>query len=143
MHVCPHIVVIYSIKLFKNKCYLKVRVNSNGHLLRAGRTCARVCAKVELVTYKKNNRQSVNTDYDCILAMLLGSSRNGTLKMTRFSIPTASGTVSVIQNDAKCNLSGLTSPGSLNTRPMCEGQRWIFNLPMILLGYTGSPSSGE
>ena len=80
-----------------------------------------------------NNRLSVTNDYDCILAMLLRSSQNGRLEMTQFSVPTTSGTVSVIRRVAKCNTFGLTAPGSLNTCPMCEGQRWIFNVPTILL----------
>ena len=74
--------------------------------------------------------------------MLIGSSRNGGLEVTQFSKPTTSGTVSVIRRDAKRNTSGLTAPGSLNTCPMCEGQRWIFNVPTILLWYTGPPSLG-
>ena len=48
--------------------------------------------------------------------------------VTQFSVPTTSGTVSVIQRDAMRNTSELTAPGSLNTCPMCEGQRWIFNV---------------
>ena len=68
-------------------------------------------------------RLSVSNDYDCILAMLLGSSKNGRLEVTRFSVLTTFGTVSVIRRDAKRNTSGLTAPGSLNTCPMCEGQR--------------------
>ena len=72
--------------------------------------------------------------------MPLGSSRNGRLEVTQFSVPTTSGTVSVIRRDAKRNTSGLTAPGSLNTCPMCEGQRRIFNVPTILLWYTGPPS---
>ena len=31
--------------------------------------------------------------------------------------------VSVIRRDALCNTSGLTAPGSLNTCPMCKGQK--------------------
>ena len=62
---------------------------------------------------------SVNNDYDCILVMLLGSSRNSRSEVTRFSIPTTSGTVTVIRRDAKRNTFGLTAPGSLNTCPMC------------------------
>ena len=74
--------------------------------------------------------------------MLFGSSRRGSLEVTQFSKPTTSGAVSVIQRDAKRNTSGLRAPGSLNTCPMCEGQRQIFNVPMILLWYTGHPSLG-
>ena len=37
-----------------------------------------------------NNRLSVANDYDCILAMLLGSIRNGRLMVTQFSVPTTS-----------------------------------------------------
>ena len=73
---------------------------------------------------------------------MLGSSRNGILEVTPFSAPFTSGTVSVIRRDALCNTSGLTAPGRLNTCPMCEGQRWIFNVSMILLWYTGPPSLG-
>ena len=51
------------------------------------------------------------------LVMLLGSNRNGRLEVTRFSVPTTSGTVSVIQSNALCNTSVLTAPDSLNTCP--------------------------
>ena len=87
------------------------------------------------VSYKLNNNNwlSVISDYDCYLVMLLGLSRNGRLEATIFSIPTTSVTVSVIQRDANRNTSGLTAPGSLNTSQMCEEQRWIFNVPTILL----------
>ena len=81
-----------------------------------------------------NNQLSVTSDYDSILAMLLGSSRNGRLEVTPFSVPTTFGTVSVTQKDALCNTSRLTAPGSLSTCPMCEG--WIINVPTILLWYT-------
>ena len=65
--------------------------------------------------YKKayNNRLSVTNDYDCILLMLLESSKNGRLEVTQFSVSTTSGTVSVIQRDVKCNTSRLTAPGSI------------------------------
>ena len=89
-----------------------------------------------------NNRMSVTNDYDCILAMLLGSSSNGRLEVTQFSIPATSGTVSVIWRDAKRNTSRLTAPGGLNTCPMCEGQRSIFNEPTMLLWYIGPPCLG-
>ena len=82
----------------------------------------------------------VTNDYDCILAMLPGSSRNGRLEVTSFLVPTTSETVSVIRRDAERNTSRLIAPGSLNTCPMCEGQRRIFNVHMILLWYTGPPS---
>ena len=65
-----------------------------------------------------NNRLSVTNGYDCILEMLLGSSKNGRLEVTQSSVSTISGTVSVIRRDAKSNTSGLTAPGSLNTCPM-------------------------
>ena len=74
--------------------------------------------------------------------MLLESSRKGSLEMTQFLVPTTSGTVSVIWRDAKRNTSGLTAPGSFNTCPMCEGQRLIFNMPIMLLWYTGPSSLG-
>ena len=61
--------------------------------------------------------------------MLPGSSRNGRLEVTRFSVPTTSGTVSATRRDAKGNMSGLTASGSL------ERQRQIFNMPAILLQY--------
>ena len=66
---------------------------------------------------------SVNSDYDCILVMLPGLSRNGRLEVTPFSVSTTSGTVSVIRRDAKRNTSRLmlTAPGCLNACPMCEG----------------------
>ena len=35
-----------------------------------------------------NNRLSVTSDYDCILVMLPGSSKNGRLEVTQFSVPT-------------------------------------------------------
>ena len=44
--------------------------------------------------------QSVTSDYDRILTMLLGSSRNGRLDVTLFSIPTTSGTA------CQCNPEG-------------------------------------
>ena len=74
--------------------------------------------------------------------MILGPSRNGRLEVTQFSVSTTSGTVSVMQGDVLCNSSGLTAPGSLNTYPMFEKQWWMFNLPTILLWYTGPPSLG-
>ena len=43
-----------------------------------------------------NNRLSVTSDYECILAMLLGWSGDGRLEVTRFSVPTSSETVSAI-----------------------------------------------
>ena len=64
-----------------------------------------------------NNRLSVTSDCDCILAMLLGSSRNGRLEVNAFSVPSTSGTVSVIRRDAKRKTSGLTAPGSLLNFP--------------------------
>ena len=73
-----------------------------------------------------NNQLPVTSDYGCILAMLLGSSRNGRLEMTQLSVPTTSGTVSVIQRDARCNTSRLTAPGSLNTCLMRERHRWYY-----------------
>ena len=60
------------------------------------------------------------TDYDCILAMALGSSWNGRLEVTQFSVPATSGAVSVIWRDALRNTSRLAAPGSLNTHPMCK-----------------------
>ena len=37
----------------------------------------------------------------------------------------------------------MCDPNMGNTAlPMCEGQRWIFNVPTILLWYTGPPSLG-
>ena len=62
----------------------------------------------------KNNTNRLScctSDYDCILAMLLGSTRNGRLEVTRFSVFTTSRTVSVIKRDALCNASWLTAPG--------------------------------
>ena len=56
-----------------------------------------------------NNPLSVTNHNDCILAMLLVSSRNGRLEVTQFSVPTPCGTVSVIQSFAKCNMSWLTA----------------------------------
>ena len=65
-----------------------------------------------ILSYNINNQLSVTNDYDCILAMLLGSSRNGRSEVTQFSVPTTSETVSVIRRDAKRNTFGLTAPGS-------------------------------
>ena len=79
-----------------------------------------------------NYRLSVTSDYDCILAMLPGSKKNGRLEVTPFSVSTTSGTVSVIRRNALCNTPGLTAPDSLNTCPMCNGQRWIFNMSTVL-----------
>ena len=39
-------------------------------------------------------------------------------------------------------MSGLTALGTLDTCPMCNGHRWIFNVFMILLFYTRPPSLG-
>ena len=72
--------------------------------------------------------------------MLLGTSRNGRLEVSQYSVSTTSGAVSVIRRDAKRNTSGLTAAGSLNTCPICEGQRWIFNVLTILFWYTKPPS---
>ena len=72
--------------------------------------------------------------------MIFGSSRNGRLEVTQFSVPTISGTVSVIRRDALCKTSGLTSSG-----PMCKGHGWIFG--DIIVGpssiglYTKDPAS--
>ena len=74
--------------------------------------------------------------------MLLGFSKNGRLEVTQFSVPATSETASVIGRDALCNTTRLTAPGSINTCSMCEGQRWIFNVPTILLWYTDPPSLG-
>ena len=87
------------------------------------------------------NWLSVTSDYDCILAMLLGLRKNDRLEVNWFSVPTISGTVSVIRRDALRNTSGLTAPDSINTCPLCEGQRWIFNVPTILVWYTWGPPS--
>ena len=75
-----------------------------------------------------NSRLSVTSDYGSILAMLLGSSRNGRLELARLLVPTTSGTVSVIQKDGKRRL---TAPGSFNTCPMYEGQRCILRPPSL------------
>ena len=90
-----------------------------------------------------NNRLTVTSNYDFTLAMLLGSSRNGRLEVTRLSVPTTFGTVSVIRRNALCNKSELTAPGSLNICPMCELQRWIFNEPLIILWYTWPSNWGH
>ena len=76
---------------------------------------------------------------DCILATLLGSTRNGRLEVTSFAVSTTFGTVGATGRDASCKIYELTAPGSIKTCPMCEGQRWIFNVPMILLWYTRAP----
>ena len=59
--------------------------------------------------YYTNNWLEDISDYDCILVMLLGSNKNGRLELTQFSVPTASGTVSVIRRDALCHMFGLTA----------------------------------
>ena len=77
----------------------------------------------------KNNTNRLScctSDYDCILAMLLGSTRNGRLEVTRFSVPTTSGTVSVIRRDALCNTSGLSVPGT-HTDVYIDIYTYIFN----------------
>ena len=63
--------------------------------------------------------------------MLLGSSKK--------TVAT-SGAVSVFRREVSCNMPWLTVPGSLNACLMCEEQRWIFNVPTILLCYTEPPS---
>ena len=50
---------------------------------------------------QSNNRLSVTNAYDCVLAMMLGLSRNGRLVVTQFPVSTTSETVSVIRRDAK------------------------------------------
>ena len=67
-----------------------------------------------------NNWLSVNSDYGCILVMLLGLSRNGRLEVTRFSIPTTSKTVSVIQRNEMRNSYELRAPGRFSACQMCE-----------------------
>ena len=74
------------------------------------------------IIHNKHYWLSATSNYDCIV-MLFGSSRNGRIEVTPFSVPTTSGTVSVIRREAKHNTSGLTASGSLNTYPMCEGQK--------------------
>ena len=56
---------------------------------------------------------------------------DGRSEVTRFSVPTTSGTASVIRRDAKINTSRLTAPEGFSTCPMCEGQRWIFIVTLI------------
>ena len=70
--------------------------------------------------------------------MLLGSSRNGRLEVTQFSVPTTSGTASVIWRNALCNTSGLTAPGSLNTCP--NVRRTEVDLYNIIVAHTTSQS---
>ena len=45
----------------------------------------------------------------------------------------------IVSTYHSCNTCGLTSPGSLNTCPICEGQRWMYDVLTILLGFTGPP----
>ena len=85
--------------------------------------------KYIVLKYKK--QLSVTSDYDCVLAMLFGSSRNGTLDVTQFSVATIFETAGAIRRDAL-----------YNTCPMCKGQRWIINMFTILLWYTGPPNLG-
>ena len=90
-------------------------------------------------SHKSYNQLSVISDYNYILAMLLGSSKNGRLVVnwrwpdSQFS--TTSGTTSVIRRDAVQKTFELTAPGGLNTWIKGEGQRWIVNGPTILLWY--------
>ena len=88
------------------------------------------------------NRLSVTNYYDCILAMLLGSSRNGILEVTQFSIPTTSGTASVIRRNLKRNTSGLTAPGSLTLAPCVKGRGGFLTCPTVIQWYPGPPSLG-
>ena len=53
--------------------------------------------------HNNNNWQSVTSDYDCILAILIGSSKKGRLEMTSFSVPTASESISIIWRNAMSN----------------------------------------
>ena len=53
--------------------------------------------------------------------------------MIGFSVTIIFETVSVLRRDALCNMFGLAAPGRLNTFPMRDGQRPIFNVPKILL----------
>ena len=69
--------------------------------------------------------------------MLLGSSRNGRIKVTQLSVPTTCGTVSVTQRDALCKTSGLTAPGSQRAK----GIGGSFNEPILLL-FTDLPNVG-
>ena len=64
--------------------------------------------------------------------MLLGSSKNGILEVTKFSVPTTSGTVSVIRIGVMRNMSGLTKPGSLSTCSIFEGRRMWYTEPSSL-----------
>ena len=48
---------------------------------------------------------SVTSDYACILVQI-GSSKNGRLEVTQFSVPNTSGTVSVIWRDASATRPG-------------------------------------
>ena len=66
--------------------------------------------------------------------MLLRSSKNKRLEVTRFSAPTTSGTVSVIRRNALCNTFSLTVPSSRKICPMCKRQ--------MTLWYTRPPSLG-
>ena len=69
--------------------------------------------------------QSVASDYNYILAMLLWLSERGRLEFTQFSVSTVSGHASVIRRDELFNR-----------------QKWCFLVPKILLRYTGLPSLG-
>ena len=79
---------------------------------------------------------------DSIFVMLLGTRRNGRLKVTLFSVPTTSVTVSVIMRDALYNKSDLTAPDSLNIYQMCEGARRVFKVPTNIIVVHGPPSLG-
>ena len=63
-------------------------------------------------------RLSVTRDYDCISAMLLGSGTNVRIQVTRYSVPTTSGTVNIIWSFALCNTCILAASASLSTCPM-------------------------
>ena len=69
----------------------------------------------------RTNQLSVTCDYNCILAMLFGSSTNGRLEVTQFLVTTTSGTVSVNRRD-RCIVQHVRAE---NTRLVCS-----LDLPM-------------
>ena len=94
--------MLYSVQYFH---YSADRYYNNGHIYLITDLKPFIIDIESAKTYNNrqeyNNQLSFTSDYDCNLAMLLRLSRNGRLELTQFSVPTTSGTVSVIRKDAK------------------------------------------
>ena len=133
LYICVYTIYVQTYIQYKYIIYIHYRCSGKDFKM----SQVWLAAKWLFIRY---NRLSVISDYDCIFAMLLRSSMSGSLEVSTFSVTTTSGTVSVIQRDARRNTSVLTAPGSLHTCSMCEERRWIINVPMILLWSTAPPS---